>query len=99
MDQLTEIENFVNARIEGKLVLEENRNVPIDKAISDGAIALFDEKYGDTVRTIKFGSSYELCGGTHVKNTSDIWQFKIKSESAIASGIIRIEAITYNSVR
>ena len=99
MDQLTEIENFVNARIEGKLDLEENRNVPIDKAISDGAIALFDEKYGDTVRTIKFGSSYELCGGTHVKNTSDIWQFKIKSEGAIASGIRRIEAITFDSVK
>ncbi|SVD21742.1 uncharacterized protein METZ01_LOCUS374596, partial [marine metagenome] len=99
MEQLTEIENFVNARIEGKLGLEENRNVPIDKAISDGAIALFDEKYGDTVRTIKFGSSYELCGGTHVKNTSDIWQFKIKSEGAIASGIRRIEAITFDSVK
>ena len=99
MDQLTEIENFINARIEGKLDLEENRNVPIDKAISDGAIALFDEKYGDTVRTIKFGSSYELCGGTHVKNTSDIWQFKIKSEGAIASGIRRIEAITFDSVK
>ena len=99
MGQLAEIENFVNARIEGKLVLEENRNVPIDKAISDGAIALFDEKYGDTVRTIKFGSSYELCGGTHVKNTSDIWQFKIKSEGAIASGIRRIEAITFDSVK
>jgi len=99
MDQLTEIENFVNARIEGKLDLEENRNVPIDKAISDGAIALFDEKYGDTVRTIKFGSSYELCGGTHVKNTFDIWQFKIKSEGAIASGIRRIEAITFDSVK
>ena len=99
MDQLTEIENFVNARIEGKLALEENRNIPIDKAISDGAIALFDEKYGDTVRTIKFGSSYELCGGTHVKNTSDIWQFKIKSEGAIASGIRRIEAITFDSVK
>ena len=99
MDQLTEIENFVNARIEGKLALEENRNIPIDKAISDGAIALFDEKYGDTARTIKFGTSYELCGGTHVKNTSDIWQFKIKSEGAIASGIRRIEAITFDSVK
>ena len=98
-DQLNEIENFVNSRIEGKLELEENRNVPIDKAISDGAIALFDEKYDDTVRTIKFGNSYELCGGTHVKNTSEIWQFKIKSEGAIASGIRRVEAITFDSVK
>ena len=99
MDQLSEIENFVNSRIDGKLDLEENRNVPIDKAISGGAIALFDEKYGDTVRTVKFGSSYELCGGTHVSNTSDIWQFKIKSEGAIASGIRRIEAITFDAVK
>ena len=99
MEQLNEIENFVNARIEGKIALVENRNVPFDKAISDGAIALFDEKYGDTVRTIKFGNSYELCGGTHVNNTSEIWQFKIISEGAIASGIRRIEAITYDSVK
>ena len=99
IDQLSEIENFVNSRIDGKLDLEEQRNVPIDKAVSNGAIALFDEKYGDTVRTIKFGNSYELCGGTHVRNTSDIWQFKIKSEGAIASGIRRIEAITFDSVK
>jgi len=99
IDQLSEIENFVNSRIDGKLDLEEHRNVPIDKAISNGAIALFDEKYGDTVRTVKFGNSYELCGGTHVRNTSDIWQFKIKSEGAIASGIRRIEAITFDSVK
>jgi len=99
IDQLSEIENFVNSRIDGKLDLEEQRNVPIDKAVSNGAIALFDEKYGDTVRTVKFGNSYELCGGTHVRNTSDIWQFKIKSEGAIASGIRRIEAITFDSVK
>ncbi|MEM9679235.1 MAG: alanine--tRNA ligase [Bacteroidota bacterium] len=98
-EQLRDVENFVNARIDGKLPLEEHRNVPMDMAIADGAMALFGEKYGDTVRTIRFGQSIELCGGTHVKNTSDIWHFKIRSESAIASGIRRIEAITYDAVK
>ncbi|NQX84524.1 MAG: alanine--tRNA ligase [Flavobacteriaceae bacterium] len=98
-EQLRDVENFVNARIEGKLPLEEKRNVPMDQAISDGAMALFGEKYGDTVRSIRFGQSIELCGGTHVKNTGDIWHFKIRSESAIASGIRRIEAITNDAVK
>ncbi len=98
-EQLKEIENFVNARIEGKLSLEEQRSVPMEKAVSDGAIALFGEKYGDVVRTIRFGNSIELCGGTHVKNTADIWHFKIKSEGAVASGIRRIEAITNDSAK
>ncbi|WP_299251034.1 alanine--tRNA ligase [uncultured Lacinutrix sp.] len=98
-EQLQEVENFVNRRIEGKLPLEENRNVPMDKAIADGAMALFGEKYGDAVRTIRFGQSIELCGGTHVKNTSDIWHFKITSEGAVASGIRRIEAITSDAVK
>ncbi|QXP71300.1 alanine--tRNA ligase [Polaribacter sp. R2A056_3_33] len=99
VDELREVENFVNRRIAGKLPLEESRNITMEKAIADGAMALFGEKYGDTVRAIKFGKSIELCGGTHVKNTSDIWHFKIKSEGAVASGIRRIEAITNDAVK
>mgnify|MGYP000465825808 CR=1 FL=1 len=99
VEQLREVEDFVNARIEGNLPLDEKRNIPMQEAIDAGAMALFGEKYGDTVRAIKFGQSIELCGGTHVKNTRDIWHFKIKSESAVASGIRRIEAITYDAVK
>jgi alanyl-tRNA synthetase len=99
LNQLNEIESYVNSRIKDDLLLEENRQVPIENALDNGAIALFGEKYDDVVRTIKFGNSIELCGGTHVKSTSDIWQFKIKSEGAIASGIRRIEAITSDGVK
>ncbi|QRM89380.1 alanine--tRNA ligase [Lacinutrix sp. WUR7] len=99
VEQLRDVENFVNARIDGKLALQENRNVPMEKALEEGAMALFGEKYGDTVRTIRFGQSMELCGGTHVKNTADIWHFKITSEGAVASGIRRIEAITNDAVK
>ena len=98
-DELRAVENFVNARIEGKLPLEERRNVPMQEAIKEGAMALFGEKYGDTVRTIRFGQSIELCGGTHVQNTGDIWHFKIRSEGAVAAGIRRIEAITSDAVK
>ncbi len=98
-EELQEVENFVNARIEGKLPLQENRSVPMEQALQEGAMALFGEKYGDAVRTIRFGQSIELCGGTHVKNTGDIWHFKIKSEGAVASGIRRIEAITFDGVK
>ena len=98
-DEITQVENFVNSKIEARLKLEENRSIPIKDALSQGALALFGEKYGDVVRTIKFGNSIELCGGTHVKNTSNIWNFKIKSESAIAAGIRRIEAITSDAVK
>ncbi|TYB72534.1 alanine--tRNA ligase [Bizionia gelidisalsuginis] len=98
-EQLRDVEDFVNARIEGKLDLEEHRSVPMEKALEQGAVALFGEKYGDTVRTIRFGQSMELCGGTHVKNTADIWHFKIVSEGAVASGIRRIEAITNDAVK
>jgi alanyl-tRNA synthetase len=99
VDELRDVENFVNARISGKIAIEEKRNIPMQEAINQGAMALFGEKYGDTVRAIKFGKSIELCGGTHVKNTGDIWHFKIKSESAVASGIRRIEAITNDAVK
>ncbi|GAL61058.1 alanyl-tRNA synthetase [Algibacter lectus] len=98
-EELQDVESFVNARIEGKLPLVEKRNVPKEEAIADGAMSLFGEKYGDTVRAIRFGQSIELCGGTHVKNTGDIWHFKIVSEGAVAAGIRRIEAITNDAVK
>ncbi|MFV0540900.1 MAG: alanine--tRNA ligase [Aestuariibaculum sp.] len=98
-EELQDVENFVNARIADKLPLEEKRNTPKEDAIADGAMSLFGEKYGDTVRSIRFGKSIELCGGTHVSNTSDIWHFKILSESAVAAGVRRIEAITNEATR
>ena len=98
-EELKAVEQFVNARIQEGIPLEEGRNTPYEKAIKEGAMALFGEKYGDTVRTIRFGQSIELCGGTHVGNTSDIWHFKITSESAVASGIRRIEAITGDAAK
>ena len=93
-EELIQVENFVNARIREGLSLKEKRNIPLQIALDDGAIALFGEKYGDTVRTIKFGGSMELCGGTHVENTKDIWHFILLHEGAVASGVRRIEAIT-----
>ena len=97
--ELQQVEDFVNARIHDQLPLVERRNIPFEQAVSEGAMALFGEKYGDTVRAIKFGESMELCGGIHVKNTADIWHFKIISEGTVAAGIRRIEAITSNSVK
>lgn len=98
-EELKEVENFVNARIRENLSLEEQRGIPYDQAIKEGAIALFGEKYGDAVRTIRFGKSMELCGGTHVNATGEIWHCKITSEGAVASGIRRIEAITSDAAK
>lgn len=98
-EELQKVEDFVNARIREGIALEERRNVPYQQAIDEGAMALFGEKYGDTVRAVKFGKSMELCGGTHVTNTNDVWHFIITSESAVASGIRRIEAITGDAAK
>ncbi len=98
-EQLLEVENFVNAMIQKQLPLIERRSIPIKQALEEGAMALFGEKYGDNVRAIKFGESMELCGGIHVKNTAEIWHFKVISEGAVAAGIRRIEAITSDAVK
>lgn len=93
-EELATIEQQVNAKIKENIALQEYRNIPIQEAIDRGALALFGEKYGDQVRMIQFGTSKELCGGTHVKSTVEIGHFKIKSESSAAAGIRRIEAIS-----
>ena len=88
------IEQEVNNKIRANIALDEHRNLALAKAKQMGAMALFGEKYGDTVRVIKFGDSIELCAGTHVNHTGEIGLFKLTSEGAVASGIRRIEAIT-----
>ncbi|MCQ9635515.1 alanine--tRNA ligase [Chryseobacterium sp. WG23] len=93
-EELALIEEKVNHKIKESIALQEFRNIPIKEALEKGAMALFGEKYGDSVRMIQFGSSKELCGGTHVKNTSEIGHFKITSEGSAAAGIRRIEAIS-----
>ena len=93
-EELKRIETLVNKKIKASIALDEHRDLPFDEAINQGAMALFGEKYGEKVRLICFGDSKELCGGTHVQNTNEIWHFKIKAESAVAAGIRRIEAIT-----
>ena len=92
--ELQQIESLVNQRIQANLPLEEFRNIPISEAKDMGAMMLFGEKYGDTVRAIKFGSSIELCGGIHVQATGSIGLFKFISEGAVAAGMRRVEAVT-----
>lgn len=92
-DELDKIEALVLQNIEANIALEEFRNMPIDQAKEMGATALFGEKYGKEVRVIKFNDSIELCGGTHVASTNIIGMFKITAETAVASGVRRIEAI------
>lgn len=93
-EELKAVEDLVNAGILNNLPLQEKRNTPIAEAQDMGAMMLFGEKYGDAVRVIQFGSSIELCGGTHVSGTGEIGPFRILSEGAVAAGVRRIEAIS-----
>lgn len=97
-EEVAQIEQIVNQKVRENILLNEQRNVPIQQAMDSGATALFGEKYGDFVRVITFDRNYsvELCGGTHVKATGEIGYFKILAESAVAAGVRRIEAITAN---
>ena len=97
-EQLREVEHIVNERIRQDFPLQEYRDTPIEEAKKLGAIALFGEKYGDKVRVVQFGSSVEFCGGCHASSTGCIGMMRIVSESSVAAGVRRIEAITGKAV-
>ncbi len=93
-EEIRQVERLVNQKIREDITLQDHRNVPMEEAKKLGAIALFGEKYGDTVRVVQFGSSVEFCGGCHAKSTGRLGMVKILSESSVAAGVRRIEAIT-----
>ncbi len=97
-EQIRQVEHLVNEKIRADIPLEEFRDTPIEEARKLGAIALFGEKYGDKVRVVKFGSSVEFCGGCHAAATGRLGMVRIISESSIAAGVRRIEAITGQAV-